>query len=191
MLFFGTTNATYIIRILIIRSPSAERAQQQKERYIMTHIKKGLGASSIVPSREEFITPFDSLFDSLMGQTFPALSQEMGIQFFEKNSYPKVDVIDYDGELTIEAEIPGLTKEEVSVDLEKDVLTISGQKHSQDEDLKARYIRKELKRSSFKRSFKLGKTVDQKKIKADFKDGILKISIPKKEQEKPKRVKIL
>ena len=157
----------------------------------MTHIKKGFGASTIVPSREEFITPFDSLFDSLIGQTFPALSQEMGIEFFEKNSYPKVDVIDYNNELTIEAEIPGLTKEEVAVDLEKDVLTISGSKNTKIDNESAKYIRKELKRSSFKRSFKLGKTVDQKKIKADFKDGILKISIPKKEQEKPKKVKIL
>lgn len=157
----------------------------------MTHSKKGLGTSSIVPTREEFLTPFDSIFDSVIGQAFPGFTQEMGVQFFEKNSYPKVDVIDYEGELTIEAEIPGLSKEEVSVDLEKDVLTISGQKHSHEEDLKARYIRKELKRSSFKRSFKLGKTVDQKKIKADFKDGILKIAIPKKEVEKPKKVKIL
>ena len=155
------------------------------------HSNKGVGTSLIPFSRDEFLTPFDALFDNVIQQAFPAFSQEVGIEFFEKNSYPKVDVIDYDDKITIEAEIPGLTKEEVSVDLEKNVLTISGLKHSHDTDATARYIRKELKRSSFKRSFKLGANINSKKIKADFKDGILEVCIPKKEAEQPKKVKIL
>ena len=160
----------------------------------MTQYNKGLGASVIVPpafSRDEFLTPFDSLFDNVIGKAFPSLAEDVGIGFFEKNSYPKVDVIDFDDKITIEAEIPGLTKQEVSVDLEENVLIVSGLKHSHAEDTNTRYIRKELKRSSFKRSFRLGDNFNSTKIKADFSDGILLITIPKKEPATPKKVKIL
>jgi HSP20 family protein len=142
-------------------------------------------------SREEFLTPFDSLFDNVLAKAFPAFGQEFGIEFFGNNSYPKVDVVDYDDKITIEAEIPGLGKEEVSVDLEENILTISGLKHSHDEDTSTRYIRKELKRSSFKRSFKLGDNIRHDKTKADFNNGILLVELPKKEPEKPKKIKIL
>jgi HSP20 family protein len=142
-------------------------------------------------SREEFLTPFDSLFDNVIQKAFPTFGQEFGIEFFGNNSYPKVDVIDHSDKITIEAEIPGLGKEEVSVDLEENILTISGLKHSHSENTKTRYIRKELKRSSFKRSFKLGDNINSQKIKADFNNGILLVSIPKKEGEQPKKIKIL
>ena len=142
-------------------------------------------------SREEFLTPFDSLFDNVIQKAFPTFSQELGVEFFGNNSYPKVDVVDHDDKITIEAEIPGLKKEEVAVDLEENVLTISGSKHSNEEDASARYIRKELKRSSFKRSFKLGQKINHKKIEAHFENGILLISVPKIVRDEPKKVKIL
>ena len=156
------------------------------------HNNKGLG-TSIIPafSRDEFLTPFDTVFDNVIQRAFPSFGEELGIEFFEKNSYPKVDAIDHDDKITIEAEIPGLTKKEVSVDLEKDTLTISGPKQATTDESNVRYIRKELKRSCFKRSFKLGNNVDSSKIKADFNNGVLLITIPKKEPEKPKKVKIL
>jgi len=160
----------------------------------MTQYNRGLGASQIAPStlsRDEFLTPFDALFDNVIGKAFPSLAEDFGVGFFEKNSYPKVDVIDHDDKITIEAEIPGLTKEEVSVDLEENILTVSGLKHSHSEDTNLRYIRKELKRSSFKRSFKLGPNFYSKKIKADFNNGVLLIMVPKKEPSTPKKVKIL
>jgi HSP20 family protein len=121
----------------------------------------------------------------------PSFTDEFGVNFFGSNSYPKVDVIDYDDRITIEAEIPGLSKKEVSVDLEENILTISGAKQSKDESLEIKYIRKELKRSSFKRSFKLGENINQKNVNADFNNGVLLITLPKKEPEKPKKIKIL
>ena len=119
------------------------------------------------------------------------MGRNFGVEFFGNNSYPKVDVIDHTDKITIEAEIPGLGKEEVSVDLEEDILTISGLKHSHDEDTNLKYIRKELKRSSFKRSFKLGDNVEKDNISADFENGVLLISISKIKKEEPKKVKIL
>lgn len=142
-------------------------------------------------SRDEFLTPFDSFFDYAIGQMYPSFGREVGVEFFGNNSYPKVDVIDHDDKITIEAEIPGLNKDEVSVDMEENVITVSGLKHSHTEDTSTRYIRRELKRSAFKRSFRLGENLNLKKIKADFQNGVLLISVPKTEPEKPKKVKIL
>ena len=145
----------------------------------------------IKPSREEFMVPFDSLFDDIIQKTMPSFTDEFGVNFFGSNSYPKVDVVDHDDRITIEAEIPGLSKKEVSVDLEENILTISGAKQSKDESPEIKYIRKELKRSSFKRSFKLGENINQKNVNADFNNGVLLITLPKKEPEKPKKIKIL
>ena len=137
------------------------------------------------------MVPFDTLFDDIIQKTMPSFTDEFGVNFFGSNSYPKVDVIDHDDRITIEAEIPGLSKKEVSVDLEENVLTVSGSKQSKDEGADINYIRKELKRSSFKRSFKLGENINQKNVNADFNNGILLITLPKKEPEKPKKIKIL
>ena len=142
-------------------------------------------------SRDEFLTPVDSLLDRFFNEAVPAFGQDFGVEFFGNNSYPKVDVKDYDDKITIEAEIPGLAKEDVSVDLQAQVLTITGGKREVKDDEGARYIRKELKRSSFKRSFKLGDNMNVKKIQADFDNGLLLVTVPKREKDEPKRVKIL
>jgi HSP20 family protein len=73
------------------------------------------------------------------------------------------------------------------VDVEEGVLTISGDKHSTFDDDGAKVIRRELKQSSFKRSFELGELLDGENISASFKDGILTVAIPKVEPEKPKK----
>ena len=142
-------------------------------------------------SRDEFLTPVDSLLDRFFNEAVPAFGQDFGVEFFGNNSYPKVDVKDYDDKITIEAEIPGLAREDVSVDLESQVLTITGGKREAKDDEGARYIRKELKRSSFKRSFKLGDNMNVKKIQADFDNGLLLVTVPKREKDEPKKVKIL
>ena len=142
-------------------------------------------------SRDEFLTPVDSLLDRFFNEAVPAFGQDFGVEFFGNNSYPKVDVKDYDDKITIEAEIPGLDKDDVSVDLESQVLMISGGKREIKNEENARYIRKELKRSSFKRSFKLGDNLNVKKIQADFNNGLLLVTVPKREKDEPKKVKIL
>ena len=76
-------------------------------------------------NRDEFLTPFDKIFDELMSKQFPAFQEEVGVSF-NKGSYPKVNVYEYDDRIGIIAEIPGLDKENVSVEVEENVLTISG-----------------------------------------------------------------
>tara|TARA_Y100000590_G_scaffold418611_1_gene519564 strand:- start:1709 stop:2173 length:465 start_codon:yes stop_codon:yes gene_type:complete len=136
-------------------------------------------------NRDEFLTPFDKIFDQLMDQTFPTFKDEVGVSF-NQGAYPKVNVYEYDDKISIVAEIPGLDKKNVTVDVEEQVLTISGDKHGFDTD-GGKCISRELKQSSFKRSFNLGEHLDGENVGATFKDGMLSISIPKKEPEKPKK----
>ena len=136
-------------------------------------------------NRDEFLTPFDKVFDHLMEQTFPTFREDVGVSF-NKGAYPKVNVYEYDDKIGIVAEIPGLDKKNVTVDVEEDVLIISGDKHGFDSD-GGKCITRELKQSAFKRSFNLGEYLDGKNVSASFKDGMLSISIPKKEPEQPKK----
>ena len=136
-------------------------------------------------NRDEFLTPFDKVFDHLMEQTFPTFKEDVGVSF-NKGAYPKVNVYEYDDKIGIVAEIPGLDKSNVSVDVEEDVLIISGDKHGFDSD-GGKCITRELKQSAFTRSFNLGEYLDGSKVSAKFKDGMLSISIPKKEPEQPKK----
>ena len=136
-------------------------------------------------NRDEFLTPFDAIFDQLMNKQFPHFQDEVGVSF-AKGAYPKVNVYEYDDNISIVAEIPGLDKKNVTVQVEEDILTISGDKHGFD-DSGGKCITRELKQSSFKRSFNLGEHLDGEDVTAKFKDGMLSISIPKVTPEKPKK----
>ena len=136
-------------------------------------------------NRDEFLTPFDKIFDQLIDKSFPNFKEETGVSF-NQGAYPKVNVYEYDDKIGIVAEIPGLDKSNVSVDVEEQVLTISGDKHGFDSD-GGKCITRELKQSAFKRSFNLGEHLDGTDVSAKFKDGMLSISVPKIEPEKPKK----
>ena len=138
-------------------------------------------------NRDEFLTPFDAIFDQLMNKQFPTFQEDVGVSF-NKGAYPKVNVYEYDDTIGIVAEIPGLDKKNVSVEVEEQVLTISGDKHPDGFDTRGgKCITRELKQSSFKRSFNLGEHLDGDDVSAIFKDGMLEVLIPKKEPEKPKK----
>ena len=137
--------------------------------------------------RDEFLTPFDRLFDKMFQDHFPEIVNTVGVKPFEGTAYPKVNVYEYDDKIGVVAEIPGIDKNHLSVDVEDNVLTIRGDKHGFDEDSSAKVIRKELKHSAFERRFTLGESLNGDDIKANFKDGLLSIEIPKIEPEKPKK----
>ena len=155
----------------------------------------GTGLGKHVPNlRDEFLTPFDSIFDKMVNQAFPNFGQEFGVNFFGNSSYPRVNVADTSKEVRIEAEIAGLGKEDVSVEYEDGMLTIAGDKKTDVNESDVKYVYRELKRSSFKRSFKVDDSVlEVDKISAKFDNGILNVIIPKKEiaSTKSKKVKIL
>tara|TARA_R100001594_G_C4000642_1_gene254661 strand:- start:623 stop:1099 length:477 start_codon:yes stop_codon:yes gene_type:complete len=137
--------------------------------------------------RDEFLTPFDKMFDNLVETQFPDIVKQVGVKPYQGSAYPKVNVYEYDDKIGIVAEIPGLNKKQLNVEVEEGILTISGDKHNTFENDGAKVLRKELKQSSFKRSFELGDLLDGDNISANFKDGVLSVSIPKTEQEVPKK----
>jgi len=137
--------------------------------------------------RDEFLTPFDRVFDQLFETNFPEFVRSVGVKPYQGSAYPKVNVYEYEDKVGIVAEIPGLDKKQLNVEVEDGVLTISGDKHGVWEEEGAKVIRRELKASSFKRSFELGELLDGNSINANFKDGVLSIEIPKTMPEKPKK----
>ena len=143
-----------------------------------------------VISRDEFLTPFDRMFDTIVENSFPEINKQIGVKPFSGTAYPKVNVYEYDDKVGVIAEIPGLDKKDLSIDVEEGVLTISGNKHGLFDDDGAKVIRRELKHSSFKRQFALGELLDGENIKASFKDGLLSIEIPKTEPKLPKRTEV-
>ena len=140
-----------------------------------------------VIDRDSFLTPFDRMFDEIVGKSFPQINEQVGVNPFQGTAYPKVNVYEYDTKIGVIAEIPGLDKKDLNVEVEDGVLTVSGEKSHGFDEGKAKVLRRELKHSSFKRQFTLGEQLDGDNISANFKDGILSIEIPKVEPALPKK----
>jgi HSP20 family protein len=103
---------------------------------------------------------------------------------------PSVDVSETDGEYQIKAEIPDVKKEDVKVTLEDGVLTIQGERKFEQEERGKKYHRVERSYGSFVRSFTLPDLVDEANVKAEFKDGVLNLKLPKSEKVKPKAIEV-
>jgi HSP20 family protein len=134
-------------------------------------------------NRDNLLTSFDKLFDDAFRGNFPDIYKTFGIDPFSKTSYPKVNVTSFNDKIELEAEIAGYAKDNISVQIEDNVLSIVGKASvTEAEEFLANkvYILRELKRSSFSRSFKLDDQLDTEKIDATFKDGLLKLVIPRK-----------
>jgi HSP20 family protein len=103
---------------------------------------------------------------------------------------PTVDISETDGEYQIKAEIPDVKKEDVKVTVEDGVLTIQGERKQEKEEKGKRYHRIERSYGSFVRSFSLPDVIDEEKVKAEFKDGVLSLHLPKSEKAKPKAIEV-
>jgi HSP20 family protein len=106
------------------------------------------------------------------------------------NGNPAVDIYDNDDHIVIKAEIPGVDKKDITVDIKDGVLTLKGERSSDNEERKENFYRRERTFGKFERAFTVPAEVDLDKIKADYKDGVLKIEIPKPKEHKPKQVTI-
>lgn len=103
---------------------------------------------------------------------------------------PACDIYETDGEIVIKAELPEIKKEDVHVTLENNVLTIRGERKLEEKTEKDNYRRVERRYGEFIRSFTLPTFVDPNKINAEFKDGMLRVTLAKREEAKPKQVEI-
>ena len=103
---------------------------------------------------------------------------------------PAVDLYEKDDHFVIKAELPGVDKKDIAIDLKDRVLTLSGERSYENEVKEENYYRRERSYGKFQRVFTLPADVDSDKIKADFNDGLLQIEVPKPEEQKPKKVTI-
>jgi len=103
---------------------------------------------------------------------------------------PALDVSETDDAVQVTAELPGVDPNEVDISLSEDVLTISGEKKAEREEKGRDYHRIERAFGSFTRSVRLPAAVDPDKVEATFKDGVLTINLPKREEAKTRKVKI-
>jgi HSP20 family protein len=103
---------------------------------------------------------------------------------------PTVDISESEGEYLIKAELPEVRKEDVKVTVENGVLTLQGERRQEKEDKGKRFHRVERSYGSFVRSFSLPESVDEGAVKADYKDGVLNLHLPKSEKVKPKAIDV-
>jgi HSP20 family protein len=115
------------------------------------------------------------------GELFPRF-----IDTDNRYSLPAVNIVEGKEDYRIEVAAPGLNKEDFKINIENNLLTVSSEKEEKNEDKDEKVMRREFNYYSFCRSFTLPQTVNTDKIKASHKDGILQISIPKKEEAKEK-----
>jgi HSP20 family protein len=104
---------------------------------------------------------------------------------------PPVDIFENDNhEVVIKAELPEVKREDISVTFENNVLTLKGERKSEQVTNQERFQRAERHYGSFSRSFTLPATVDPTRIAASYKDGVLTITLPRREESKPKQISV-
>jgi HSP20 family protein len=103
---------------------------------------------------------------------------------------PSVDITETEGAYQITAEIPDVKKDDVKITLEDGVLTIQGQRKQEQEQQSTKYHRIERSYGSFARTFSLPDVIEVEKVKAEFKDGVLHLHLPKSEKAKPKTIEV-
>ena len=103
---------------------------------------------------------------------------------------PRADMVETDNEYLIDVDLPGMSKKDIQINYHDNVLTIAGERKEEKKEEQKGYMRNERYYGSFERSFMLPAAITDEKIKATFKDGVLKITIPKAEKSKRKSVTI-
>ncbi len=125
--------------------------------------------------------PFiDNAFGSLLSRDY----------YDEDRLSPSVDVYEKSDKYVINAEIPGLSKEEIKIDVKDGALTISGEKKYEEKKEDENYIRVERRYGKFERRFNLPENVNVESVSANYKNGVLEVSLPKKEEAKPKQIDV-
>ncbi len=114
---------------------------------------------------------------------------DTSVNRFHSTSVPAVNVMECEDHFNIDFAAPGLQKTDFKINLDNNVLTVKSEKENSEENSGENYTRKEFSYQSFQRSFTLPDSADSEKITAEYKDGILRISIAKKEEAKVKPVR--
>jgi HSP20 family protein len=120
------------------------------------------------------------LFDSFFGETASGTRRWV----------PAMDLVETDDQLVLKADLPGLDKDDVAIEIKDGTLTVAGERKSETEERAEGYYRVERAQGSFSRSLTLPRGVDPDAVEAEFDNGVLEVRIPKPEERKPHRVAI-
>ncbi len=107
------------------------------------------------------------------------------------STVPRVNIVESGDDFRVEVAAPGMRKDDFHISLDNGMLTISSEIQNEESNEEQNYLRREFSYQAFKRSFYLPNTVEADKIKATYKDGLLRLAIPKKEEAKKKPVKTI
>ena len=128
----------------------------------------------------------DSQLNRLFSDFFGHATQEQNLTTWA----PAVDIYEGENELVVKADLPDVKPEELDIRVANNILTIRGERKFDKKLDEKNYLRVERAYGSFARSFSLANTVNTDAIKADYKDGVLTLSVPKREEAKPKQIKV-
>lgn len=133
---------------------------------------------------EEMERLFEGFFPRLRPQRdeWPLMSVEMRV--------PRVDIVDKDEEILVCAEMPGVDKKDLEISLTEDMLTIKGGTHRENKEENGNYYRSEISNGMFARTITLPGSVNPDKVKSEFKDGVLKLALPKVENARRRTIKV-
>jgi HSP20 family protein len=144
----------------------------------------------LVPSRRGIGTGLARLrneMDDLFGRFFG----DWGMAFPERGTYwPAMDVSEDKDAITVKAELPGMTADDINISVQGNTLSITGEKKEETEEKKEGYYHSERRFGSFRRDLMLPSDVDASKVDAAYREGVLTITLPKTEQAKAKTVKV-
>ncbi|HEX3033508.1 MAG TPA: Hsp20/alpha crystallin family protein [Thermodesulfobacteriota bacterium] len=126
------------------------------------------------------------MFDDTMRGSSPGEREEM-----ERGTWaPAVDIHETEDSYGVKVDLPGVKREDIHIDLKDSTLTLKGEKKFEEKVSRDNYLRVERAYGTFVRSFTLPHNIDVEKINAKYKDGVLELTLPKKEEAKPKQIKV-
>jgi HSP20 family protein len=132
------------------------------------------------------VSSLQDQINRLFNETFDRSSGEANLTTWA----PAVDIYETEHELVVKADLPDVKPEDLDIRVENNILTIRGERKFEKKVNEDNYLRVERSYGSFSRSFSLANTVNTEAIKADYKDGVLTLVIPKREEAKPKQIKV-
>ncbi len=144
---------------------------------------------TIVTKHQDMLPSFTSLFDGFINTDLGDLKRKNFSTI--TSTFPKVNITERDDAFNMEMAVPGVNKEDFNINLDHKILTVSSNNEEDSLEENQRFIKKEFSYSTFQRSFTLPESVAEDGISATYVNGILKITIPKKEEEKTKPLRTI
>jgi len=129
-------------------------------------------------------------FDRIFREAFSPLFSEREAELSTRAWAPAVDIFETESNIVLKAELPGVEPKDVEVRVEDNTLYLKGQRKFEKETKEENYHRIERSYGSFARSFALPNSIDGEKVAAEYKDGLLTLTLPKREEAKPKTIRI-